>query len=105
MRENIYLAFRGAGARAVLAGVRSPVGSLYYAHANIYIARRAAMPWLDVDSTELFTVADAISAGDNVIIESTTPNAYHVRVGRAVRAAEGEQEGVLTGRWGLNPLK
>ena len=61
MRENIYLAFRGAGARAVLAGVRSPVGSLYYAHANIYIARRAAMPWLDVDSTELFTVADAIS--------------------------------------------
>ena len=77
VRENIYLAFRGAGARAVLAGVRSPVGSLYYAHANIYIARRAAMPWLDVDSTELFTVADAISAGDNVIIESTTPNAYH----------------------------
>ena len=38
VRENIYLAFRGAGARAVLAGVRSPVGSLYYAHANIYIA-------------------------------------------------------------------
>ena len=29
----------------------------------------------------------------------------NMRVGRAVRAAEGEQEGVLTGRWGLNPLK
>ena len=62
VRENIYLAFRGAGARAVLAGVRRPSAACI-THTPTPHRAKGRQPWLDVDSTELFTVADAISAG------------------------------------------
>ena len=72
-----YLAFRGAGARAVLAGAatRYPGGD-YYLHNGIFTARRAPMPWLDVNDDALRDVVAAVRDGHAVLLEPSASNPW-----------------------------
>ena len=72
-----YLAFRGAGARAVLAGAatRYPGGD-YYLHNGIFTARRAPMPWLDVNDNALRDVVAAVRDGHAVLLEPSASNPW-----------------------------
>ena len=77
--EHTYLALRGAGAIAIIAGVEeSPPGFSYYVHQEMnLITRGVPVPWLDVSSSELPPVLSALRAGHSVML-TPTRNLWHV---------------------------